>query len=306
MTATAEPGTAFFRKLPKADRHNHCLLGGKRSFIERHTGQPLAPLVVRRRGIHDLNQWIVSVYKPFFDRPDAFEIAVEAAFVQALHDGVTQLGMSIDVFTPLLVRMTPTRIIGLMRQIHGRIAPQIDFQPELGFPRSRSLRSLLAAAEPFLNEDFFRAIDLYDDEEAQPVENFRELYKVARSLGMICKAHAGEFTGARTVREAVEILELDEVQHGIGAAESPEVMRWLADRGTRLNTCPTSNVRLKAVRNFRTHPVRMLYDHGVNVSISTDDALVFRDGISEQAAKVVRAGLFSGAEMTGLLAASLT
>lgn len=301
----AKTGTALFRGLPKADRHNHCLLGGKRSFIQDYYGQPLAPLVVRRRGIQDLNNWIITVYKPFFELPEAFEKAVEAAFLQAAGDGVTLLCMSIDVFTPMLVRKTPGQIIGLMRQIHQQVAPNIVFKPELGFPRSRSLRSLLAAAEPFLREDFFGAIDLYDDEEAQPVDNFRELYKIARSQGLTCKAHAGEFGGAAAVREAVEKLGLDEVQHGIGAAESVEVMRWLADRGTRLNTCPASNVRLKAARNYKSHPVRILFDNGVNVTINTDDALVFGAGISEQAARLVRANLFSVNEMTALLEGSL-
>ncbi len=305
MAATAEAGTGFFRRLPKADRHNHCLLGGKRSFIESYLGKPLAPLVVRQRGIQDLNTWIFTVYKPFFEMPEAFEKAVEAAFIQAKYDGVTVLGMSIDVFTPMLARKSPGEIIGLMKQIHNRVAPELDFRPELGFPRSRSLRSLLSAAEPFLREDFFQAIDLYDDEESQPIDNFRELYKVARSLGLTCKAHAGEFGGAEAVREAVEKLGLDEVQHGIGAAESPEVMRWLAGRGTRLNTCPASNVRLKAVRSYRVHPARILFDHGVNVTVNTDDALIFGAGISEQAARLVRAGLFSTNEMAGLLNLSL-
>ena len=88
---------------------------------------------------------------------------------------------------------------------------------------------LLAGFESFLDFNYFRSIDLYDDEFAQPVANFRELYRFARSLGMKCKAHAGEFGSAGSVREAVETLELDAVQHGIGAAGSPEVMKWLAD-----------------------------------------------------------------------------
>jgi adenosine deaminase len=114
---------------------------------------------------------------------------------------------------------------------------------------------------------------------------------------MKCKAHAGEFGSADSVREAVEILELDAVQHGIGAAGSPEVMKWLAGHQIPLNVCPTSNIKLKRVRSYKTHPIRILFDHGVRVTINTDDALVFGDGVSEQYLKLYRAGVFTLEEL---------
>ena len=114
---------------------------------------------------------------------------------------------------------------------------------------------------------------------------------------MKCKAHAGEFGTADSVKEAVETLHLDAVQHGIGAAASPGVMKWLATHGITLNVCPTSNIRLKRVRSYKTHPIRILADHGVKVTINTDDALIFGDGTSEQYLKLFRAGVFSAYEL---------
>jgi len=253
----------------------------------------MAPFRSGGCGIADLNAWIVSELRPLIQLPGGFEKGVEAAFLQALHDGVTRLEMSIDVTLGALFGIPATQIIGVLQQAHVTVAPGIVFLPEMGFPRTRSLRSLLAAAEPFFASGYFRVIDLYDDEEAQSPAAFRELYRLAGSLGMKRKAHAGEFGTAESVREAVEVLELDAVQHGIGAAGSAEVMRWLADRGTVLNTCPTSNVRLKRVSTYKTHPIRILDDHGVRITVNTDDALVFGDGVSEQYMKLLRAGIFS-------------
>jgi adenosine deaminase len=285
------------RALPKSDLHNHCLLGGKRSVIERHYGKKLSAFKATEPGIADLNRWIGKELRLFFELPDAFEKGVEAAFIQARFDGVTRLEMSIDVLFGRMFNVSPDRMVRTLKYYHQTVAPGIDFRPELGFPRNKSLRTLLSGFEPFLDFNYFKSIDLYDNEFAQPIANFRELYRFAKKLGFKCKAHAGEFGSADSVKEAVETLELDAVQHGIGAAASPAVMKWLADHQIPLNVCPSSNVKLKCVRSYKTHPIRILFDHGVKVTINTDDLLVFGDGVSEQFRKLARSGVFTPDEL---------
>ena len=99
------------------------------------------------------------------------------------------------------------------------------------------------------------------------------------------------------MRKAVELLGLDEVQHGIGAADSPEVMKWLASNNIRLNVCPESNIKLKRVRSYKTHPIRILFDHGVKVTVNSDDFLLFRAGVTEQLLKLYRNKVFSADEL---------
>ncbi len=111
------------------------------------------------------------------------------------------------------------------------------------------------------------------------------------------KAHAGEWGDAESVRAAVEELELDEVQHGIAAADSAEVMNWLADHKIRLNVCPTSNVMLGRVKSLAVHPIRKLYDQGVSVTVNTDDVLVFSQSVSDEFINLFNAGLFNAAEL---------
>ena len=286
-----------FRSLPKSDFHNHCLLGGKRSIIEKFYGQKLARFKSANQGIYDLNRWIGKEFRPFIELPGGFEKAVEAAFIQARFDGVTRLEMSIDLFFGRLFNVTPERIVSTLKQYHHTIAPTIDFTPELGFPRNLPVRTLLQSFEPYLDFGYFKSIDLYDDEFAQPIKSFREIYRFAKQQGFKCKAHVGEFGSADSVKEAVEVLELDAVQHGIAAADSPLVMKWLADHKIPLNVCPTSNIKLKMARSYKTHPIRILFDHGVKVTINTDDALVFGDGVSEQYLKLVKSGVFTVGEM---------
>lgn len=286
-----------FRSLPKSDLHNHCMLGGRRSVIEKFYGKKLARFNSSGQGIDDLNHYIGKELRPFFELPGSFEKGVEAAFIQAKFDGVVKLEMSIDASFGQMFNISPERIISTLQHLHQTIAPAIAFRPELGFSRSLPLDKLNAYFESYLACNYFKSVDLYDNEFAQPIENFRTLFRLAKSLGMKCKAHVGEFGSADDVKEAVEVLELDSVQHGIGAAGSSSVMKWLADHKIVLNVCPTSNLRLKRVRSYKTHPIRVLFDYGVLVTVNTDDVLLFGDGVSEQFLKLQNAGVFNPSEL---------
>jgi adenosine deaminase len=285
------------RSVPKSDLHNHAMMGGRLRSAEKFFGGKLEKFKAGREGIQDINRWLVNVFRPVLGKPGAFENGIRAAFLQAKSDGVMLLEMSIDIHLGRMLNISPREIISIIDRAHRSIAPEIGFRPELGFNRSKSIRTILSAFEPYLEFDYFKGIDLYDDESAQPVKNFRELFRFARKNGMKCKAHAGEFGNAESVRETVETLELDAVQHGIGAAGSPEVMRWLADREIQLNVCPASNIALKRTRSYKTHPIRILFDHGVKVTVNTDDVMLFNKGNSEQLLQLHKCGLFSGEEL---------
>jgi len=150
---------------------------------------------------------------------------------------------------------------------------------------------------PWLDLGFHKVLDLSGDELAQPIDVFQPLYRAAKAKGMRLKAHVGEWGTADDVRRAVELLELDEVQHGIAAADSPAVMRFLADNRIRLNICPTSNILLGRVKRLQDHPIRKLFDAGVKVTVNTDDEIVFGVGVSEEFLRLHQAGVFTAAEL---------
>ena len=133
----------------------------------------------------------------------------------------------------------------------------------------------------------------------------KPLYAKAKATGMKLKAHVGEFGGAAEIKRTVEVLELDEVQHGIGASESVEVMRWLSKNQIQLNVCPTSNVMLDAVPDLVSHPIRVLFDNGVPVTINTDDPMIFGQSVSEEYRNLYQAGVFSAQELDDIRRASL-
>ena len=111
--------------------------------------------------------------------------------------------------------------------------------------------------------------------------------------------------GAQRPRHTVEVLELEGVQHGIRAADSPDVMKWLSQNQIQLNVCPTSNVMLGAAGSLDKHPIRKLYDRGVSVTINTDDLMIFGQSVSEEYLNLYRAGVFSPEELDGIREAAL-
>ena len=285
------------RGIPKADLHNHCLLGIPLDRLSTLLGEPIQPFRHRGNGIADINDWIKQHYLPLIGIPDAFPRLVAESFRQLVRDGVTVAEMSLDAGVGQFMNMTPAEIVETLQRVHRQVAPEVVFRPCLGFARILPPQTMQQLMEPFLELDYFTAVDLYDDELSQPVERFREVYRMARAHGLRCTAHAGEFGTAEDVRTAVEVLELDAVQHGIAAASSPEVMRWLADHEIVLQVCPTSNIMLGRTTGYKTHPIRILFDHGVKVTVNTDDVTLFGQGVSEEFQHLYNDSLFGADEL---------
>ena len=152
----------------------------------------------------------------------------------------------------------------------------------------------------------FRSIDMYAYEQDCDPESVQRIYDHARRRDMKLKAHVGEFGNADEVKRTAEILQLDEVQHGIAAAESTAVMNWLADNRIRLNICPTSNVMLGAVADLPVYTrLTQLYDHGVEVTINTDDLTIFGQSVSDEYLNLYRAGVFTPDELEEIRLGSL-
>lgn len=109
--------------------------------------------------------------------------------------------------------------------------------------------------------------------------------------------NVGESGTAEDVRRAVDVLNLDEVHHGIGAAESKEVMRFLADNRIQLNVCPSSNVMLGYASSYKAHPIKVLYENGISVTINTDDLLIFDSSIENEYLILYREGVLTAAQL---------
>ena len=126
------------------------------------------------------------------------------------------------------------------------------------------------------------ALGLGGPEAGFPRSRFAPWFERARRAGYPVVAHAGETAGAAHVREAVLELGARRIQHGVRAAEEPEVLALLAERSICCDVAITSNVCLKVVPSLPAHPLRRLLDAGVPVTLSTDDPPFFGTDLTRE------------------------
>jgi aminodeoxyfutalosine deaminase len=110
---------------------------------------------------------------------------------------------------------------------------------------------------------------------------FRDAYQYAKDAGLRLTAHAGETDGPDSIRGALSIG-AERIGHGIRAADSPDLMRRLRDEQIPLEVCISSNVRTGAVASLQAHPVRVLFDAGVPITLNTDDPGMFESNLANE------------------------
>jgi adenosine deaminase len=123
------------------------------------------------------------------------------------------------------------------------------------------------------------AFGLADDETLGAPEPFATAFGVVKSAGLIAAPHGGEHRGPASVRGALDALGARRIQLGVRAAEDPALMARLADEGITLDVCLRSNLQLGVYPSFDVHPLRVLLEAGVPLSLNADNPLFVGAGV---------------------------
>jgi adenosine deaminase len=131
----------------------------------------------------------------------------------------------------------------------------------------------LEAALPY--GEHIIAVGLDSSEAGHPPVKFRAVFDRARAEGFLTVAHAGEEGPADYVRQALDILGVRRVDHGVRCLEDPELVARLVREQIPLTVCPLSNVKLAVVPDLTEHPLRRMLDLGLCVTVNSDDPAYF-------------------------------
>jgi aminodeoxyfutalosine deaminase len=129
---------------------------------------------------------------------------------------------------------------------------------------------------------------------------FARHFGVAREAGLESVVHAGECTGPATVWSALHDLGAVRIGHGLGAVTDPRLLDHLREQRVTVEMCPTSNVRTRSVAGWEVHPLPRFLDHGVPVTLSTDDPGMFGVELNDEYVGVATTFGLSRAELTDL------
>jgi adenosine deaminase len=149
---------------------------------------------------------------------------------------------------------------------------------------ARAARDTFEAAQPYLHR--ITAVGLDSVEVGHPPAPFAEVYRLARQSGLRCVAHAGEEGPPDYVWQALDVLGVSRVDHGVRCLEDERLVARLAAEQVPLTVCPLSNVRLRVVDTLSEHPLRRMLDAGLMVTVNSDDPAYFGGYVQDNMAAV--------------------
>jgi adenosine deaminase len=307
----------YLRALPKAELHLH---------IEGTLEPELMFALAARNGValpwasveetraayafSDLQSFLDLYYAgaaALLHEQDFHDLAM-AYFARAAADGVVHAELFFDPQTHTS-RGVPfaTVLDGLERACReAQSRYEISSRLILCFLRHLSEEDGFATLEqalPHLSR--IHGVGLDSSERGHPPSKFARLFERCRELGLHVVAHAGEEGPPAYIVEALDILRVERIDHGVRAAEDPALLERLARDQVPLTVCPLSNVRLCVFPRLADHNLKSLLDAGLKVTINSDDPAYFGGYVLENYRQTAAALGLSRAELACIARHSL-
>ncbi|NKJ41971.1 adenosine deaminase [Novosphingobium sp. SG720] len=292
---------AFVRGLPKAELHLHIegSLEPELMFALAHRNGVALPYpsveAVRAAYAFSNLQDFLDIYYAgagvLLTRQDFHDLAM-AYFARAAADGVRHAEIMFDPQTHT------DRGVPFAEVIEGLLSAMDEAKARHGMTSALILSFLrhlsedaafatLAMAEPWL--DRIAAVGLDSSEVGHPPEKFARVFAAAAAKGLKRVAHAGEEGPPAYVHEALDLLQVDRIDHGNRALEDEALVARLAAEGMTLTVCPLSNHKLCVVNDLADHPLDRMLDLGLAATVNSDDPAYFGGYVADNYLAVARA-----------------
>ncbi|MBK7399482.1 MAG: adenosine deaminase [Myxococcales bacterium] len=126
------------------------------------------------------------------------------------------------------------------------------------------------------------AYDLAGAEYDHPAKHHKAAFQLVRDNNINCTIHAGEAYGPESIAQAIHICGAHRIGHGCRLREDGDLLHYINDHRIPLECCPSSNVQTGAIKDFRTHPIKLYADLGLRVTVNTDNRLVTDTTVSRE------------------------
>ena len=289
------------RALPKIELHRHLegsvrldtlvAIAGDYGFeMPEYDVESLRPFVQMMPGETRNSQHFLAKFltlRQFFRSPEIIKRVAREAVADAAADNVKYMEL----------RFTPPALSNIIKCSYHNVIDWVSSAVEDEAARQgievRLILSMNRHESAEIGENVFRAaldfrdrgvvaLDICGNEAGFSAVPFRGLFEQVKEAGFGVTIHAGEWAGAENIRDAIENLHADRIGHGVRAPEDPKLVEWLAERGTVLEMCPTSNYQSGVIPDWPLHPLLQLYQQGVPTTINTDDPMVSDITLSDE------------------------
>jgi adenosine deaminase len=246
--------------------------------------------------LHYANLRVLQQEQDFYDLARAYLARVAAAGVrraEIFFDPQTHLGHGVPldaVFGGLTAALADgARDDGISADLI------LCFLRDLGADAARrTLRESLAFRDKFIG------VGLDSTEIGYPPALFEQVYQMAAAEGLRLVAHAGEEGGPDYVYEALDLLHVERVDHGVRSMEDPGLVAQLRDQRVALTVCPLSNVALRVVDTLGDHMLPSMLDAGLLACVNSDDPAYFGGYVDDNLTAVQQAFGFDASTLAVL------
>jgi len=278
---------SFIRGMPKAELHLHIegTLEPELMFAlaaKHGVGLPYASVEALRAAYQfDSLQSFLDLYyagAAVLRDEDDFHALTMAYLRRAHADGVVHVEIFFDPQTHTARGIAfATAIDGIRRALaDGEREFGISHRLILCFLRHLSADDAMRTLEQALPyKDAIVAVGLDSSERGHPPSKFRAVFDRARREGFLTVAHAGEEGPPAYIVEALDLLKVARIDHGVRCEEDPELVERLVRERIPLTVCPLSNVRLCVYQNIEQHNLKRLLERGLCVTVNSDDPAYF-------------------------------
>ncbi|KDM90247.1 adenosine deaminase [Photobacterium galatheae] len=157
-------------------------------------------------------------------------------------------------------------------------------------------------AQAMSYQEYIVGVGLDSSEKGHPPEKFRRVFEQALHAGFLTVAHAGEEGPASNIRDAISMLRVSRIDHGVQCSQDPELVQELADIQMPLTVCPLSNIKLRVFERMADHNLVDLLRHGLCVTINSDDPAYFGGYMTDNFLAVAHAFAVTKEEMAAFSA----
>ncbi len=284
---------SFIRAIPKAELHLHIEgtlepemvfeLAGKHGVALPY---PSVEALREAYSFTDLQSFL-DIYYAGADvlRDESDFHALTAAYLRRAHaDGVVHVEIFFDPQTHTVRGVPFDAVINGIRSalLEGQRTLGISHRLILCFLRHLSAEDAMKTlneALPYANA--IAAVGLDSSEVGHPPAKFASVFDRARAAGLLTVAHAGEEGPPAYIYEALDLLQVKRIDHGVRSDEDPELVARLARERIPLTVCPLSNVKLRVFDRIEDHNLKRLLERGLCVTVNSDDPAYFGGYVGE-------------------------
>jgi adenosine deaminase len=309
---------AYVRGLPKAELHMHVEGSLEPEMVfklaSRHGVKLAYPSVEALRRAYDFQdlQSFLDIYYAgadvLRDEEDFYDMTW--AYLQRAHaQNVAHAEIFFDPQTHTARGIAYRTVLdGITRALDdGRIRLGVSSRLILCFLRHLSAEDAMKTLESALpHKHKLAAVGLDSSEKGHPPSKFSAVFERARGEGLLTVAHAGEEGPPAYIYEALDILKVARIDHGVRCEEDPALCARLAAERTPLTVCPLSNIKLCVFGTMREHNLKRLLDRGLCITVNSDDPAYFGGYLEENFLAVQQALDLTRADIAQLAKNSFT